>query len=146
MAASKSRRGAVPARTSAFNGVKVFSATMIADRAQLGEKASAWIAQHPTYSLVDMTVSQSSDSSFHCLAITIFYLEKLPSTMTHFLAIQNALQPSEAAMARAVAADLQPLELRAWFDDLSKLSVPEAVTKIRSMIAPGALHDRPAVQ
>ena len=61
-----------------------------------------------------------------------------PAMMTHFLAIQNALQPSEAAMARAVAADLQPAELRAWFDDLSKLSVSEAVTKIRAMIGGGS--------
>jgi len=29
-----------------FNGVKVFSATMVADRDQLGEKVTAWIAQH----------------------------------------------------------------------------------------------------
>ena len=27
-----------------FNGVKVFSATMVADRDQLGEKVTAWIA------------------------------------------------------------------------------------------------------
>ena len=30
-----------------FNGVKVFSATMVADRDQLGEKVTAWIAAHP---------------------------------------------------------------------------------------------------
>ena len=75
MAGSKHRGGALTARTHAFNGVKVFSATMVADRGVLGERASAWIAQNPTYSVVDMTVTQSSDSSFHCIAITIFYLE-----------------------------------------------------------------------
>ena len=58
-----------------------------------------------------------------------------PQTMAHFIAIQAALKPDEAGMARAVAGDLRPAELRAWFDDLKKLSVPEAVAKIRAMIA-----------
>ena len=79
MAVSKHRDGPVLAHAHAFNGVKVFSATMVADRGQLGERASAWIALNPTYSIVDMTVTQSSDSSFHMIAITVFYLEKLPA-------------------------------------------------------------------
>jgi hypothetical protein len=58
---------------SRFNGVKVFSATMYADRGQLGEKVSAWIAAHPEAELVDVVVSQSSDASFHCVAITLFF-------------------------------------------------------------------------
>lgn len=56
-----------------FNGVKVFSATMAQDRDQLGEKVSAWIAEHPQYKIVDRVVTQSSDEAFHCLAITLFY-------------------------------------------------------------------------
>ncbi len=58
-----------------FNGVKVFSATMAQDRDQLGEKVSAWIAEHPQYQIVDRVVTQSSDEAFHCLAITLFYWE-----------------------------------------------------------------------
>ncbi len=58
-----------------------------------------------------------------------------PATMAHFIAIQSALTPDEAALARAVAADLAPAELRAWFDELKKLSVPQAVQKIRVLIA-----------
>lgn len=58
-------------------------------------------------------------------------------TMAHFIAIQAALKPDEAAMARAVAGELGPVELRAWFEDLKKLSVPDAVTKIRSLIGKG---------
>jgi hypothetical protein len=57
-----------------------------------------------------------------------------PKTMTHFIAIQSALAPAEAALARQVAAELSPVELRAWFDELSALSVPDAVAKIRSML------------
>ena len=58
-----------------FNGVKVFSATMVADRLVLGEKVTEWIAAHPTYEIADMIVTQSSDSQFHCIAITVWYLD-----------------------------------------------------------------------
>ena len=62
---------------SAFNGVKVFSATMVKDRNELGEKVTEWIRAHPTFDIVDINVSQSSDASFHCIAITLFYNETL---------------------------------------------------------------------
>ena len=56
-----------------FNGVKVFSATMFADRERLGEKVTEWIRAHPKYGVVDVVVTQSSDAAFHCVAITVFY-------------------------------------------------------------------------
>ena len=62
-------------RRGSFDGVKVFSATMLADRACLGEKVSAWLAANPRLQVVDMIVTQSSDASFHCIAITIFWKE-----------------------------------------------------------------------
>jgi len=58
-----------------FNGVKVFSATMFADRERLGEKITDWIGSHPQIQLIEISVTQSSDASFHCLAITVFYFE-----------------------------------------------------------------------
>lgn len=58
-----------------------------------------------------------------------------PQTMAHFIAVQSALKPEEAALAREVASTLGPAELRGWFDELSKLSVPQAVQKIRVLIA-----------
>jgi hypothetical protein len=58
-----------------FNAVKVFSATMFADRANLGEKVSAWIAANPQSTVGSMVVTQSSDAAFHCIAITVFYQE-----------------------------------------------------------------------
>ena len=61
-----------------FNGVKVFSATMVADRDQLGEKVTAWMASHPQCKPTDLIVTQSSDEAFHCLAITLFYWEENP--------------------------------------------------------------------
>lgn len=60
-----------------FNGVKVFSATMVADRDQLGEKVTAWIAQHPDKKVTDIVITQSSDEAFHCIAITVFYWEEI---------------------------------------------------------------------
>ncbi len=60
-----------------------------------------------------------------------------PQTMAHFIAVQSALRPEEAALAREVASELAPAELRAWFDELAGLSVPDAVAKIRDLIGKG---------
>jgi hypothetical protein len=60
-----------------FNGVKVFSATMVADRDQLGEKVTAWIAAHSERKVTDIVITQSSDEAFHCIAITVFYWEEI---------------------------------------------------------------------
>ena len=60
-----------------FNGVKVFSATMVADRSGLGEKVTDWMAKHPQYAITEIVVTQSSDAQFHCVALTIFYWEQL---------------------------------------------------------------------
>jgi hypothetical protein len=57
-----------------------------------------------------------------------------PDAMAHFLAVQNALTADEAAIAREVAKDLSPAEQAAWLVDLKKLSVPEAVAKVRGLI------------
>jgi hypothetical protein len=58
-----------------------------------------------------------------------------PATMAHFVAVQAALTPREADHAREVAKELKPAGLRAWFDELKKLSVPHAAEKIRGLIA-----------
>ncbi|MFT3695795.1 MAG: hypothetical protein QM831_21840 [Kofleriaceae bacterium] len=60
-----------------FNGVKVFSATMVADRDQLGEKVTNWIKDNPAKHVTDLVVTQSSDEAFHCIAITVFYHEEI---------------------------------------------------------------------
>ena len=58
-----------------FDGVKVFTATMAAARAEMGDKVGAWMKEHPAAEVVDTVVTQSSDESFHCLTITLFYRE-----------------------------------------------------------------------
>jgi hypothetical protein len=59
-----------------FNGVKVFSATMFALREQLGETVTAWMTDHPQLTVTEFMVTQSSDSQFHCVTITVFYWER----------------------------------------------------------------------
>lgn len=56
-----------------FNGVKVFSATMMQDRQVLGEKVTEWMQENPECKIVDRLVTQSSDSQYHCITITLFY-------------------------------------------------------------------------
>ena len=64
-------------RRDKFNGVKVFSATMFADRDRLGERVTDWIALNSHLKITEMIVTQSSDAAFHCIAITVFYAEAL---------------------------------------------------------------------
>ncbi|MGH9885106.1 MAG: hypothetical protein ACREBE_06240 [bacterium] len=63
-----------------FNGVKVFCATKFADRACLGEVATRWLAEHRELDVVDIVVTQSSDSAFHCITISVFYFEQIART------------------------------------------------------------------
>jgi hypothetical protein len=56
-----------------FNGVKVFSATMVADREKLGERITTWMHKHPEIEVREIVVTQSSDEAFHCLAFTVFF-------------------------------------------------------------------------
>jgi hypothetical protein len=59
-----------------FNGVKVFSATMVADREQLGEKVTAWMHNNSHAKVTDIVITQSSDEAFHCIAITVFFWDE----------------------------------------------------------------------
>lgn len=67
--------------SSAFNGVKVFCATMVAQRQALGEQVTAWLenAQRSRhgFEIVEIKVTQSSDEAFHCISIIVFYNEGL---------------------------------------------------------------------
>ena len=74
---SRSSIRVLPSGVVPFNGVKIFSATMFADRGQLGEKVTAWIASSSQRKLTDIVVTQSSDAAFHCITIAVFYHENL---------------------------------------------------------------------
>ncbi len=55
-----------------FDTVKVFSATKHLERQNIGDVITAWIRSNPDLVIVDKIVTQSSDSEFHCLVITLF--------------------------------------------------------------------------
>ena len=76
MAPSNSGSGSVTFKPGVrFNSVKIFSATMMAEREQLGARVTAWMHEHPGYQLTECVVTQSSDEAFHCLTITVFYVD-----------------------------------------------------------------------
>ena len=56
-----------------FDGVKVFSATKFKDRESLGERLTDWLSNNSGVDVVRKVVTQSSDSEFHCLTITVFF-------------------------------------------------------------------------
>ena len=56
-----------------FTAVKVFSATKAKDREELGEHITSWLRANPDVEIVEKVVTQSSDSEFHCLTITLFF-------------------------------------------------------------------------
>jgi hypothetical protein len=57
-----------------FDAIKVFSATKQKERDELGETATRWLNEKKNdIEIVDKIVTQSSDSEYHCLTITIFY-------------------------------------------------------------------------
>lgn len=66
---------AILSENTRFNGVKVFSATMLSEREQLGERITGWMRDNAHYEVRDAYVTQSSDEAFHCIAITLFYWE-----------------------------------------------------------------------
>lgn len=70
----------------AFNGVKVFAATVVAQRLTLGEVVTEWLedaVRRPGFQLVDVVVRQSSDDAYHCISITVFFNEPLAGKDKH---------------------------------------------------------------
>jgi hypothetical protein len=57
-----------------------------------------------------------------------------PTTMAHFLSVQQALTLEERALAQGILSELRPDEVSAWLQELSALSVPAAVERIRSIL------------
>jgi len=56
-----------------ISGCKVFTATRAREREDLGDAVTRWLAAHPDVEVASTTVTQSSDSAFHCLSITLTY-------------------------------------------------------------------------
>lgn len=67
--------------SSAFNGAKVFCATMVQQRQDLGSVVTGWLEDakrtRPGFEVVDIKITQSSDEAFHCISCCVFYNENL---------------------------------------------------------------------
>jgi len=53
--------------------VKVFTATTLRDRPQLGEAVTEWLQRNRTFIVESVAVRQSSGRAYHCLSIVVFY-------------------------------------------------------------------------
>ena len=60
-----------------IHGCEVFSATMKRERDALGGQVTEWLAQWPQRSVIERTVRLSSDHSYHCLAIVLWWIESI---------------------------------------------------------------------
>jgi hypothetical protein len=58
-----------------MKSVKVFTATKAREREGMGERITEWLRESPPKEITDVQVTQSSDEEFHCLTITIMYVE-----------------------------------------------------------------------
>lgn len=57
-----------------FDGLKVFSATKQKERDELGETVTRWLNEKKNeIEVVDKMITQSSDSEYHCVTISLFY-------------------------------------------------------------------------
>ncbi|HEY1550962.1 MAG TPA: hypothetical protein VGG28_24205 [Kofleriaceae bacterium] len=59
-----------------FDGVAVFSTTMRAEHATLGERVTAWLASRPNLRVGDIVVRQSSCDRYHCFSLVVFYVTR----------------------------------------------------------------------
>ena len=55
-----------------IDGVQVFSATLARERESLGDRVNDWLATAKV-DVVDLVLEQSSDESYHCTTIVVFY-------------------------------------------------------------------------
>lgn len=66
---------------STFNGVKIFCATLVHSRSQIGDLVTLWLEDarktRPGFQIADILIRQSSDRAYHCLTILVFFREDL---------------------------------------------------------------------
>ncbi len=98
-----------------FTSVKVFSATKARDREVLGETVTEWL-RDPAQAGVEVVrheVTQSSDSAFHCLAVTLFYRRPLDTIRSEMATAAKVARDSENARLMADGAEsLKPRRVR----------------------------------
>lgn len=68
-----------PARVRSFTDVKVFSVSTYGARLELSDRINEWLAQNRDIEIVDKEILQSSDASFHCYTLTLFFVRTKPA-------------------------------------------------------------------
>jgi hypothetical protein len=125
----------VPMLVTALCGGKLDLASLMDWRKAQPQPACAKPAPRATKGLPSVPAAKESTVLASEAAATETAMPAIdPQTMAHVVAIQSELTAEEVALVQTVAKDLSPAELRAWFDDLSTLSVPDAVAKIRALV------------
>lgn len=119
----------VPVAIAAFSGGKMPALGEIVD---WRKAAAANDGQKAPKKAIASTTTEATEPAPASTGVDLSQIT--PMQMAHFIAIQAALSPDEGAIAREVAAGLSDAERRAWLDELTALSVPDAVTKIRALI------------
>lgn len=67
-----------------------------------------------------------------------------PLSLAHFYAVRSGLTPDEQTLVVAIAQDLSDEQRAARFNELLPLSVPEAVARVRDMLAQVEGYQPPA--
>jgi len=155
---ASTKAGATGARTASTPGVATASgprdpapvrrSTSVAREATAGAERAGTpaVARHSTPATQESTTHEATTNAAHAAhaepATTAASATESttelptldPAALAHFAAIQGVLTFREGMLARALAAELPPAELRTWLAELRTLSVPEAVTKIRGVL------------
>lgn len=88
-----------------FTDVKVFSASTYGARLELSDRINEWLAQNRDIEIVDKEVLQSSDSSFHCYTLTLFFVRTKPASVA---SAEPGGEPSVEPAAEASAVSRDP--------------------------------------
>ena len=98
-----------------YTACKVFSATKARDREVLGETVTAWLRdpRQRGVEICDVRVTQSSDSAFHMLTVTLFYRRPLDTIRGEMAEAAWAARERENARLMADGAEsLEPRRVR----------------------------------
>jgi hypothetical protein len=98
--------------------------------------AHAADAAHGEHAVPTVTAASATESAAELPTLD-------SAALAHFAAIQGALTFREGMLARALAAELSPAELRTWLTELRTLSVPDAVAKIREVLGTDGSDNTP---
>lgn len=93
-----------PARVRSFTDVKVFSVSTYGARLELSDRINEWLAQNRDIEIVDKEILQSSDASFHCYTLTLFFVRRSRAPEVSAASAEPGGEPSAEPAAETSAA------------------------------------------